>query len=137
MDEQEAVWAETTDGGLLKQLFGYFPTLHDARIRLLEIDKSGRVTMTLDYEDQVEGSPDLRARIRLVWEGVGAMELTLGESDLSGMKIRRAGDLIRSEFEFGIGSFGFIESERFEATLEKLDPPPGDDQDDRMTLRYR
>ena len=68
MTNDDAVWAETTDGGLLKQLFGFYPTLHDARILSIDIDRaSDRIQMVVDYADVVgdDDGQELSARIRL------------------------------------------------------------------------
>ncbi len=141
MEEHDAVWAETTDGGLLKQLFGYYPTMHDARVRRVDIDrKADTVEMSLHYFDEVESSPssgDLHVLIALIWTGVRTLELTLIDNDLMSMNMVRKGDLIRTEFLFSSGTEGAIESERFEARLEKLDPLLDKEETYRVTLGYR
>lgn len=141
MDDNEVVWSETTDGGILKQLFGYFPTMHDARIRSLEIDRpSDRVTMVVDYEDFVGELADrneLSVRIVMEWRRVRAVELTVSENYLMGMELKRNGDLVRADFQTGFGAFGFIEGEGFEARLEKVDPLPDDERQETLTLSYR
>ncbi len=77
MLNDDVVWAETTDGGLLRQLFGYYPTLHDAVILEVEIDRaSDRVAIIVDYNDMIgeDVTQHLSVRIRLEWHGVVSLE---------------------------------------------------------------
>lgn len=141
MEQRDEVWAETTDGGLLRQLFGYYPTLHDARIRSIAFDpRKDLAELLVDYRDLVEGQPSnsqLNVRIKLTWTKVKRFDLSLGANDIGSMSMRRQGDLIRTEIESGYGVNGFIESEQFEAVLDKLDPLPDDEEEDRFSIRYR
>ena len=137
MSDADAVWAETTDGGLLKQLFGSYPTLHDALVVSIEMDRaSDTAQITVDYED-VSDEDDtqlLSARIRLEWQGVEALEIPLGYDDMFGLSFRRSGDKIRTDIEMWPGIFGYVISDTVEAVLIQLDPgdPAGP-----PVLRYR
>ena len=137
MPDDETAWAETTDGALLKQLFGYYPTLRDARIRRVDLSPgSDSIEMTIDYHDTVDdGGDSLTVRIVLVWGAVRTMELNVSSNYLSATTIRQVDGCFRGEFEFGFGAHGFIESERFEARLEKVDPASVEDEE-RMSLVY-
>lgn len=141
MDDLEAVWAETTGGGLLKDLFGYYPTMHDARIRRIVFDRQeNSVEMLMHYYDATEVNPaagDLHVLVVLTWLGVRAFEMTIDDNDLMRMEIARKDDLIRMDFTFCCGTSGHIESERFEARLEKLDPLLDKDEAYNVTLVYR
>ncbi len=136
MPQDETAWAETTDGALLKQLFGYYPTLHDARIRRIALSPgSDAVEMTIDYRDTVDGGESLSVRIILVWEAVRAMELNVSSNYLSAASIRHTAYGFRADFELAFGTHGFVESERFEARLEKVDPGSVEDEE-RLSLVY-
>lgn len=142
MSEHDAVWAETTDGGLLRQLFGFYPTLHDARLRQIEIEAESRsVEFLVDYRDEPEpgGTQEPSVRMRLRWTGVEELTMTLTESFLSNLRFDHADGRIRATFEQGFGSYGTVISERFEALLEKADPPKADsesDSADQVILKF-
>ncbi len=123
MDEHDAIWAETTDGGLLRQLFGYYPTMHDAIVRELRFDARRNVTMILDYQDSPEGGgEELAVRVELRWAGVRSVDFDVRENFLMGLECSRDGDDLRTTFREGFGIAGTLVSERFEAILSLLDP---------------
>lgn len=136
MSNEETVWAETTDGGLLKQLFGYYPTLHDAVLRLIEINPAADlITMDVDYQDMVgeDSGQDMKVRIRLEWRGIESFELPLDIKYFGGIGFKRRGDKIVTSLEF-MGEFGSVTSETVEALLVKMDPG---DSDHVPWLRYK
>ncbi|MGV3613781.1 MAG: hypothetical protein ACO1SV_00480 [Fimbriimonas sp.] len=134
MEERDVVWAQTTDGGLLHQLFGYYPTMHDAEVRSITLHGQPlAVTIVVDYADQIEGpdrnpSDDLATRIRLEWTGVTSFDFPLGDADLLGLDLARHGEQIVTTLETWPGIFGTIVSETFEAVLMQMDPGPNDDR---------
>ena len=133
----DAVWAETTDGGLLKQLFGFYPTLHHATIVSIDIDRlSDRIALVVDYSDKAEEGEgqDLTARIRLEWQGIASFEIPLGETDLHSLSFGRKGNQIVTSLETWPGVFGKVVSESVEAILVQLDPG---DPEENSRLRYR
>jgi len=137
MSNDDAVWAETTDGGLLKQLFGVYPTLHDSKIVSVKIDRaSDSIQMVLDYADMVGEEVDqkLSARIMLEWRGVIAFEVPLGDADLVSLDFGRRENQIVTMLETWPGVFGTVISESVEATLVQLDPG---DPDEIFWLRYK
>jgi len=123
--EHDAVWAETVDGGLLHQLFGFYPTLHDATIRSIGYNRDlDRLEMTLDYEDEAEGDTPLRARISIAWTGVQSAKLGIEDNFLTGLKFKRRADQIVTELKTMDGADGEVVSETVEAKLVALDPTP-------------
>lgn len=137
MSNEDAVWAETTDGGLLKQLFGYYPTLHDAKILSLEIDRpSDRIHLVVDYNDMIgdDHSQHLSARIRLEWHGIESFDLPIGDEDLYSLDFGRQGNRILTRFETWPGVFGMVVSDTVEAILVQIDPG---ESDGRPRLRYQ
>jgi hypothetical protein len=133
----EEIWSETTHGGLLKEMFGQYPTFRDARLREVTFaPQDNAIELTVDYTDTMHDGPDsLSVRIRLCWTGIQNLKLPVSENYLSNLTLRRRGDYIFAEFEFGFGLSGFVESERLEATLEKVDPLMEDEGP--IVLRYR
>ncbi len=132
----ETVWAETTDGGLLKQLFGFYPTMHDATILSINIERpSDRITMVVDYSDGVgdDDRQELAARIRFQWQGIISFEIPLGDEDLLSLQFGREGDFIVTYLETWPAVFGKVVSETVEAILVQIDPG---DYDGRSRIRY-
>jgi hypothetical protein len=138
--EEAAVWSQTTDGGLLHDLFGNYPTLHDARVRSIDIDRAAdRVSMMVDYADMPdEGEGDLKVRMSLVWSEVRSLDLNLRENHLHQVDMRAKDGAIVVEFEQAFGIGGKIVAERFEAILVQVDPPELDTfEQGIINLRYR
>lgn len=131
----EAIWAETTDGGLLRQLFGAYPTMHNAVILGLDTDFSTRsITITVHYSDEVGEASQMCARINLIWTGVERADLPFADNAMMSLKFARLGNLIVSSIETSPGQFGEIVSESFEAVLKQVDPL---DELDVAAVRYR
>ena len=133
----EEVWAETTDGGLLRQLFGHYPTLHDASIRMISIDrKADMIAMTVDYRDSVgvDDRQTLAVSIRLEWRGVESMDLPIDETNVFGLDFERDGAKVVTNLEVYPGVFGKIVSETVEAVLVQVDSAR---TDDRPWIRMR
>jgi hypothetical protein len=123
--DHDAVWAETVDGGLLHQLFGFYPTLHDATIRSISYVRGmDRLEMTLDYEDEAEGDTPLRARISIAWTGVQSAKLGIEDNFLTGLRFKRRGDQIVTLLKTMDQADGEVVSEGVEAKLVALDPKP-------------
>ncbi|MDR3690306.1 MAG: hypothetical protein P4L46_13070 [Fimbriimonas sp.] len=129
----QTVWADTTDGGLLKQLYGYYPTLHDAVVRSVDIDRSAdTIRMVLDYNDMLgeDRNQHLSVRICLEWAGIVSFDLPIGDHDLYYVELEREnGHIVTS-----LGAFGSVVSEGFEAILIQIDPG---EPDDTPRLRYQ
>ena len=133
----DSIWAETTDGGLLRQLFGYYPTLHDAAILSIDIDRpSDRIVMVVDYSDYLaqDDEKEFSARIQLEWSGIKSFELPLGDEDLLSLDFSREGDQIVTNLETWPAVFGKVVSDTFEAILVQIDPS---DYEGRSRIRYR
>src|SRR5580658_2975252 len=98
--DHDAVWAETVDGGLLHQLFGFYPTLHDATIKSITYSRrTDTLEMVLDYEDESEGDAPLKARISISWTGVKTMTLGIEDNFITGLQFKRRGDQIVTELK--------------------------------------
>ena len=131
----ESIWAETTDGGLLRQLFGSYPTLHNAIILGLEVNASvNTVTLMVHYSDDGGESNGLCVGMNLSWGGVERFDLPLVDNQMMSLKFSRKGNFIVSSIETSPGQFGEIVSETFEAVLKQVDPM--EDVDSSM-VRYR
>ena len=135
MAEHDAVWAQTTDGGLLHQLFGHYPSLHEALIRAIQVDgKQRTLSILLDYVDQADGDR-LAARVTLHWSGVKDLDLPLDLEHLVSLGFRQGERELQTQLETWPGVFGTIRSEGFEAILEQLQPG-SNDETPRLRLTY-
>jgi len=124
----EAVWIETTDGGLLRQLFGHYPTLHHARMTSVEVDR-GRdcVLAEVEYCDETEaGEAPLRVRMRLEWHGIRSMDFRFQGSEIMAVSFGKVGPLIETRFAPCSGTQGTLVAERFEAVLTQAQALPAD-----------
>lgn len=126
----ETIWAETSAGGLLKQLFGCYPTVFEAKVLSIEIHRpSEMVLMELEYREttEMEEGQKLTARIRFEWSNVHQLDLPMDFDEVMNVEFRKGNDHLVTLLEVGPGVFGQVVSERFEAVLVKLDPGPRDE----------
>ncbi len=136
-DPADAVWAETSSGGMLRDLFGASPTLHDARVRQIRFEsETKRLEMLVDYEDEGEDLPPFRVLIRLIWSGVRRASFSHYENWLYGVGFRMLPEGgMRTDFDQGIGLHGFVEADDFEATMEQASPKDlADHEEGRMDI---
>lgn len=138
MDENDAVWVEMPEGGLLRDLFGFWPTFHNAVLRSVEFDPaSERLLMTVDYADEaVDGDSELEVVVEFIFGGVQSVDLGLRGNDVDQIRFRKRSDFIETNMEFCDGSEGKIVSETVDASVKRLDPGPGD-SDETVRLIYR
>lgn len=124
----DVVWVDTTDGGLLRQMFGFYPTLHDAKLVCLELNrKDDLLTATVEYVDQPEGGESvLRVQIELEWRKVKLMNLTIGGTELMAIDFEKKGEDLETRFEWSTGVQGTIVAAEFEARLVQSDTLPLD-----------
>jgi hypothetical protein len=135
--DHDAIWADTTDGGLLRQLFGQFPTLHDALVLGIEFERSSdRMEMVLDYREEETGLADtpLSVRIRLFWQGVRLADLKIDGPEIGAIEFHRHGEDLVTEFRPTGGVEGRIVSETVEALLVQADPVR--ERPEKVQLRF-
>jgi hypothetical protein len=125
MSDHDAVWAQTTDGGLLQQLFGHYPTVHEALIRAVKLSAAAsKLQIVLDYLDTGSRNEQLKARVCLEWSGVQRFDLPVDLEHIVSLSFRRREAKLVTYLETWPGVFGTIESEGFEAILSQLEPGP-------------
>jgi len=95
------LWADTTDGDLLRHLFGYYPTLHDATITEF-VWKAGSRTLTayVDYDDLAEdgeyAGQEVSVQIALIWTGVTRASLPMEEYSIIDFGFRLRADQLET-----------------------------------------
>jgi len=111
--ETQSVWQSMPGAQPLHDIYGYWPTLHDASIRSMNFGFSGReLEMVFDYSDLVggdQGEHSISTRITMRWHGVTESKLRVYSDDLYGVEFTRVNGLIETRFEeYAWGTDGFI-----------------------------
>ena len=132
----DAVWIETTDGDLLRQLFGHYPTLHEAKLTSLSMDRAAdRLVADIEYCDEADANDaPLRVRIRLEWLGVKLVDLNVSGVEILSIQFDRSGPLLTTYLTPCSGTQGRIVAERFEALLTQAHSLPIDAESLHITL---
>ena len=110
-------------------LYGYWPTLHDAVLDTAVYDVAARaIRLTLHYLDRpLNADADLWVRMELVFSGVVRARFALEGNRLIDAPLSEKDGLVRIEFVDGYGT-GHIEARGLEAYLVKVDQRPDDDR---------
>ena len=133
----DSVWVDTTNGGLLRQLFGHYPTLHQARMITLEVDRAAdRVSADIEYVDEPDsGDAPLRVRMRLEWHGVKSADLWFQGNEIMTVRFDRTGRNLVTTFAPCSGTQGSIVADRFEAILTQAQALPTDAEGIRLKIK--
>jgi hypothetical protein len=119
---EEALWATTTDGALLEQLFGYRPTLHDAIIQTVTYE-GGVLELTVIYSDLPEaGERELRVRFSLVFSGSVEAELDMDSPDVCNFALSQSKGRVQADFLYCSGEYGKVRADRLDVRLASVDP---------------
>ena len=85
LEETRAVWETIPGAAPLFDIYGYWPTLHDAVVRKLRVGFAEReLTLVVDYSDLVPGresEPNTRTRVTMRWFGTTESMLRLHNND--------------------------------------------------------
>ncbi len=133
LEETRAIWETIPGAAPLFELYGYWPTLHDAVVRGLKVGFAEReLTLVMDYSDLVlgrENEPSTRTRITMRWFGITESTLRLHNGDLYGIGFTRANGFLETHFEdYCYGLDGAITAEGVEVTHIGLSPACPDDE---------
>lgn len=116
-NQTKDIWQKIPGANQLWEIYGYFPTLHDAVVQNIDIRfESREVVLTFQYNDLVEKSADAierqytaTTRFQICWREVERVKLDLYGEDIIGVSFRRNADFIETCFEdFAFGFDGFI-----------------------------
>lgn len=135
MEEQEALWASSADGELIRQLFGYAPSLHDALLREIRWIDHDKVRLTLDYRDKPEGfEQPLSVRLALTWAGDVQLNLNLESGDILHFDLRRKSRRIVASFQGESHVQGEVSANELGIELVRVDPPEVDERSVRVVF---
>ncbi len=137
-NENDAIWAEMPEGGLLRDLFGYWPSFHDSELKSIDFDPANdQVRIAIDYIDEAtERDSGLMALVELVFTGIRIANVELRSNDIMDLKFKRIKEGIESRIEFCDGSAGRILSESVDASIRTLDPLPDDATKGMVRVSY-
>jgi hypothetical protein len=132
--ENREIWKGVKGADKLFEIYQYFPTLHDAKIRSFEINLEGReFYLTVDYCDFIkEPGDEVATRFMIRWGNVQMANFDWRGEDLYGMKFSKAGDFIKMKFEFGFN--GDLISREIEITNVEIEPE--NDENSRGVIKF-
>ncbi len=111
------IWQQVLGAKQLREIYGYFPTLHDAVVKNIDIRfELKEVIFSVEYNDLVEKSAETierkdsaTTRFQICWREVQRAKLNLYAEDLYGVEFSQTGDFIETRFEDSAFGFdGFI-----------------------------
>jgi hypothetical protein len=123
----EQVWASMPGAAQLYEIYGYWPTLHDASVRAMNVRWAGQeLEMIVDYNDLVNRQGQevsVGTRITLVWIGVSEVKLRLYDEDLYGIAFTTTDMGVETRFDdYTWGLDGYIRSTGIQVT--RVEPAP-------------
>jgi len=118
-DECRKIWAEISGATRLLEIYGYWPTFHDATVEQINIRReTAEVVMIFHYIDlRSGGESEAATEIHILWKDVQRYELLLEGYVVYGVAFSYDDDFILTEFEeyrWGLG--GKIRSKAVEIT---------------------
>ena len=133
IETTESIWQTIPGAEPLFEIYGYWPTLHDAVVRELKVGFAKReLTLVMDYSDLVlghEDEPNTRTRIKMRWFGITESTLRLHNGDLYGIDFTHTNGFLKTQFEdYCYGLDGAITAEGVEVTHIELSPTHPDDE---------
>jgi hypothetical protein len=139
METTQAIWQTIPGAEPLFEIYGYWPTLHDAVVRELRVGFAEReLTLVVDYTDLVQGrenEPTLCARLTLRWFGITESTLRLHSGDLYGIDFVRENDLLETRFtDYDYGLDGTVLSGGVAVTHIELSPVRPEEERLALTL---
>jgi hypothetical protein len=120
--ETRSIWESIPGSGKLREIYGYYPTLHDANVVDLRIEfETKSLYIAFEYCDLVQkpGEPE-ESECRLIgirWTNVEKSALTLDGNEIYHVDFIQVGNMIETKFASCFGSFGSILSQEIEVAL--------------------
>jgi hypothetical protein len=123
----DLVWESLPGASQLKEIYGYWPTLHDAIVRDWDVRfQESSLALTIIYSDGVgddDSSNSATTQFTLAWRGVQEAKFRYYAHDLYGLLFARMDDWIETRFDDYVwGMDGYIRSSIVEV-LDIQDAP--------------
>lgn len=123
--ENQEIWKTMKGAEKLFEYYGYFPTLHDARIEKININLDKKeFLLTVCYVDLTDDEKDSGlTRFTICWRNVQKADFDWYSENLDGMDFSKSGDFIETTFEDSPYDFeGKIISKEIEITNIEIEP---------------
>ena len=129
----DAIWHSIPGAQPLHEIHGYWPTLHDARIRTMRVGYESReLTIVLDSVEWFDGkteTDDIHTRFTMRWHGVVNSSLRVEQSYLYGVEFSQTEAGILTTFvPTNFGTSGTILAAGIE--VSEIGPTPDTETDD-------
>ncbi len=131
--ENVEIWKQIKGSEKLFDIYTYFPTLHDATIRNINLKlESKEFYLTVDYCDFVkEPGDEVLTRITICWRNTQKADFNMYSGGLIGMSFSHDGKFIKTLFEeYSSGFYGEIIADKIEILDIEIEPeePVGYDE---------
>ncbi len=130
--ENQEIWEQIKGAEKLFENYGYYPTLHDAKIEKIEINYEKReFYLTVNYSDLTEEENSFRTRFTICWRNVQKADFNWYGEDLYSIKFSKEDNFIKTKFtDFSFGFDGEIISGNIE--IENIEINPEDENKRRI-----
>lgn len=138
VNEHEQIWKSIENSEKLFEIYKYFPTLHDAKIKNIDVSfEKKEFSLTVDYSDLIdEESDDVLTRMTILWRDVQKADFNWYGEDLSGMEFSKDGEFIKTKFtNYAYGFDGEILARAVEI-LDIAVAPERDKISEGNTIRF-
>lgn len=128
--ENREIWKTIKGAENLFEIYKYFPTLHDAKIRKINLFLEKReFYLTLDYSDLINDSQkSLRTRFTICWKNLQKADFNWYAEYLYGMKFSSEGDFTKTKFtDYSFGFDGEIIASEVEILNIEIEPKESKD----------
>lgn len=122
--ENQEIWKQVKGAEKLFEIYNYFPTFHDAKIRNIQVNlEKKEFYLTVDYSDLIGDSDEgIKTQFTICWRNVQKANFNWYAEDLFGMKFSKEGKFIKTTFtDYSFGFDGEIISGEIEIIDIKLE----------------
>lgn len=116
-------------------LYGYWPTLHDAALLHGRLDLAERtLSLLVHYHDRPVGAErDLHVEMELRFTGLSKAEFEMADGAIDDARLSEEDGLVRLDL-IGYGSRGLVKARGMEVFLTRVDAPPDDERTFRLEM---
>lgn len=125
--ENQEIWKQVKNSEKLFEIYKYFPTFHDAKIKNIEINLERKeFYLTVDYLDLIgETKEHIKTRFTTCWRNLQKVAFNWVGEDLYGIDFSRFGDFIKTTFEYGFD--GILIASEIEILNIEIEPEKDED----------